>query len=409
MKLELFVAFRYLRARRKQAVISVVTLISIAGIAAGVAALNIALALNNGMQQEFRDRILGATPHVTLVRFDHITISNYDQLGEELEEISEVTAVSPTIYGHVLLRSELRQQPAVLKGLDPANSGAIQEIASKVIEGSLQNFQKGRPVPPIVLGKDLAYQLGTLQGETIQAIGLQGELSPLGRAPRVRNFEVVAIFESGLWEYDSNWALIPISSAQDFFGLSANEVSALEFRIRDIEQARQVAEKIEERAGSGYTTSTWIELNRPFFEALRLERMALFIAIGLIVLVASMNSVSTLTLMVMEKSRDISIITAMGGTSNTIMGIFMLQGLIIGVLGTILGNILGSFGAWYFDAYQVFRIEEQVYSISYVPFRLAITDLLLISLFAVLISFVATLYPARAASRIDPVEGLRYE
>ncbi len=409
MKLELFVALRYLRARRKQAVISVITLISVLGVTAGVMALNIAVALNTGIQQEFQTRILGATSHVNLLRAGSGAINDYQPLANRLSSIPEVTAVSPTIYGQALLQSDLRQQHAFLKGIDSSRGKVISDLLAQLKEGSLKDFGTRQSLPSMILGKDLAESLGVLVGETVRVFGLEGELSPLGRMPRLKNFKVIAVFESGLWEYDANWALIPIPAAQHFFGLDFDEVSTLEFRIRDIYTASEMADLIQETAGVGFITNTWIELNRPLFSALRVEKIAIFIAIGLIVLVASLNIVSTLTLMVMEKNRDIAIITAMGGTSRTLMAIFMIQGLIIGLVGTLLGDLLGSVTVWYLDHYQVFKLEAQVYAIPYVPFQLEVSDLLVISALAIIISFVATLYPARSASRIDPVEALRYE
>ena len=408
MRFELFVALRYLRARRKQAVISVISIISVVGVAAGVMALTIALALNNGLQREFQARILGATSHLNLLAARDRAITGYEQIAPILKEIPGIRSVVPTVYGQTLLRAGSRQRGAILKGIggDPSRPS---NLSVSIIEGTTEGFQDGGKPFPIILGKDLAGSLGALVGEHVRAYGMQGELSPFGHSLRVGSFRVVAVFESGLWEYDSNWALVPLSAAQSFFGLSTDQASALEMRVEDIFAVESQARTVQEMAGDGFATNTWIELNRPLFSALELEKLALFVAIGLIVLVAALNIVSTLTLMVMDKNRDISIITAMGGTPRTITMVFMLQGLIIGLAGTGLGGILGAVTAWYLDTYQAIALEPSVYSIPYVPFQLNPWDLVVVSLLAVLISFAATLYPARAASGLDPVEGLRHE
>ncbi len=408
MPFELFVAFRYLLARRKQTVLSVVTLIAVLGVTAGVMALIIALALNSGFQNEFQKRILGATSHINLLRTSNLAILDYDQLADRLGRVQGVVSVSPTVYAQAQLTSDLnRQKPAILRGLDPERGEIARDLLSKVVEGDANQF-KTDPAA-IIVGKDLAQELGLLVGDNLRAFGLQGELSPLGVMPRSRTFHVVAIFDSGLWEYDANWALVPLRAAQRFIGLQDNEVSSLEFRIEDANQAAEVADRLKQAAGKGFVARTWIELNRPLFSALKLEKLALFIAISLIVMVASLNIVSTLTMMVMEKNRDIAIISAMGGRPATLTRIFMLQGLIIGAVGTLLGVVLGCVAVWYFDTYQVFQLEPQVYSIPYVPFSLSGLDVATVAVTATLVSFLATVYPARAAAKLDPVEVLRYE
>ena len=408
-KFELFVAFRYLRARRGQIVISVVTVISILGVTAGVMALNIALALNAGVKEEFQTQILGATSHVTLLSANQATISNYTSLVEPISRMPEVLTLTPSIYGQSLLMSDFSEQPAIVKGMELARMEPFPEFLPQIIEGSLEGFDAFEAVSPVVIGTELAQALGVSAGEQIRAVGMSGELSPLGRMPRIETFRVIAIFDSGLWEYDSNYVLLSIPAAQRFLGFSSNEVSALELRIEDIEEAPSVATRVKALAGPGYAANTWIELNRPLFAALELEKLAIFVAIGLIILVASLNIVGTLTLTVMEKSRDIAIITAMGGTSRTIMAVFMLQGLIIGLIGTLLGDLLGTVAVWCFNRYELFPLEGQVYAISYVPFELYPSDLIVVSVLAIFISFLATVYPALSASRLDPVEALRYE
>jgi len=408
-KFELFVAFRYLRARRGQTVISVVTVISVLGVTAGVMALNIALALNAGVKKEFQNRILGATSHVNVLSSSQNTISNYSPLVDQINRMPEVLTLTPSIYGQALLMSDFSEQPAIVKGMELTRLEPFPEFLPHIIEGSLEGFSESERISNVVIGTELAQALGVSAGEQIRAVGMRGELSPLGRMPRIENFRVIAIFESGLWEYDSSWVLLSIQGAQRFLGFSSNEVSALELRIEDIEKAPDVATGVKALVGPGYVANTWIELNRPLFSALELEKMAIFVAIGLIILVASLNIVGTLTLTVMEKSRDIAIITAMGGTSHTIMAVFMLQGLIIGLIGTLLGDLLGTVAVWFFNSYEVFPLEAQVYAIAYVPFELYPDDLMVVSLLAILISFLATVYPARSASRLDPVEALRYE
>lgn len=410
MRFEFFVASRYLVARRKQAVISLVTLISILGVTAGVMALIVALALNAGFEEEFRNRILGATSHVSLMRLGNVPIGDYEALSDRLAQVEGVVSVSPTVYGQAQLTSDLnRQRPIVLRGVDSRRRGILDELLANIVEGSSQDFQLIEPAPSILLGQEAAEALGILVGDHVRAIGLQGELSPLGRLPRSKNFKVIAIFESGLWDYDANWAVVPMEAAQRFVGLDRGQVSALEFRVADIDKARQTAERILAEVGEGFTARTWIEINRPLFSALKLEKLALFIAISLIVLVASLNIISTLTLMVMDKNRDIAILAAMGATPRTVTQIFRLQGLIIGVVGTALGSSLGLLAVWYLDTFQIFQLEPQVYSIPHVPFRSHWSDVLLVSVTALLVSFFATLYPARSAASLDPIKALRHE
>ena len=412
MPFELFVAIRYLLARRKQVVISIVSLISMVGVAAGVMALIVALALNSGFQKEFQERILSATTHITLQQIQNRVIQGYDRLADQLGAIENVVAVSPTVYSQALLQSDLgRSRGVYMRGIDPGRPQFMGGLLDQITEGDAASFGQTTSVPEMIVGEGLAEALGLLVGDQVRAVGMRGELAPfpIGRTVRTKGFKITAIFKSGLWEFDANWALIPLREAQAFEGMSDQEVSALEFQLGDIYQARATAEKLRSRAGKTFTTRTWMELNRPLFSALQLEKLALFIAIGLIVMVASLNIVITLTMMVMEKTGDIAVIAAMGGLPSTILRIFMFQGVIIGVVGTCVGAILGCALVWYLETYQVIALDKTVYSISYVPFELRWIDVVVVSVMAVLVSSLATVFPARAASRLNPVEGLRYD
>ena len=412
MPFELFVAIRYLLARRKQVVISMVSLISMVGVAAGVMALIVALALNSGFQKEFQERILSATTHITLLHIQNRVIQGYDMLADELGAIENVATVSPTVYSQALLQSDLgRSRGVYMRGIDPGRPQFMGGLLDQITEGDVASFGQKTSVPEMIVGEDLAAALGLLVGDQVRAVGLRGELAPppILRTVRTKGFKITAIFKSGLWEFDANWALIPLREAQAFEGMSDQEVSALEFQLHDIYQADATAEKLRSRAGKTFTTRTWMELNRPLFSALQLEKLALFIAIGLIVMVASLNIIITLTMTVMEKTGDIAVIAAMGGLPSTILRIFLFQGVIIGVVGTCIGTILGCALVWYLETYQVITLDKTVYSISYVPFELRWTDVVVVSVMAVVVSSLATVFPARAASRLKPVEGLRYD
>ncbi len=412
MPFELFVAIRYLLARRKQVVISVVSLISIVGVAAGVMALIVSLALNSGFQREFQERILSATTHITLLPVQNRAIDEYGPLADRLGRIDNVVAVAPTVYSQALLQSDLgRSQGVYLRGIDPDRPQFMGGLLDQIVEGDAASFGQGNRVPEMIVGEGLARALGLLVGDQVQALGLKGELAPfgIGRSIRNKRFRVGAIFKSGLWEFDANWGLISLPQAQLFEGMSPREVSALEFRLADIYEADVTARELRGLAGPTFATRTWMELNRPLFSALKLEKLALFIAIGLIVMVASLNIIITLTMMVMEKTSDIAVIAAMGGLPSTILRIFMFQGMMIGALGTLIGSGLGSALVWYLETYQVIALDKTVYSISSVPFELRWTDVAIVSVTAVAVSSLATIFPARAASRLKPVEGLRHD
>jgi lipoprotein-releasing system permease protein len=418
MKFELFVAFRYLKAKRKQTMVSVISGISMLGIAAGVMALVIALALSTGFREDIQGKIIGATSHINLLRLDGTPLSNHEELAEKLRSVPHVTGIAPAIFNQVLAASAFRSQGAVLKGVDLRRESEVSDFFAHIVKGDPRFIEKPRasddpeapPAPEhLIIGKEMAQTLAVKVGDTLQVLVPKGRLTPFGMSAGVRIFRVTAIFESGLWDYDANWAYTSLETARRFFALPPGSVSVLQFKTDDLEGVEEIAEAIRSEAGAGYTTTTWIDLNKPLFSALKLEKLALFITISLIVFVASLSIVTTLIMMVLEKQRDIAILTAMGAPQKTIMKIFMLQGLVIGVAGTILGAILGVGACWILDSYKLIRLQAEVYSIPYVPFHVKIWDVALVCATALLISFLATLYPARNASRLDPVEILRYE
>jgi lipoprotein-releasing system permease protein len=418
MKFELFIAFRYLKAKRKQTMVSVISAISALGITAGVMALIIALALSTGFREDIQAKIVGATSHVNLLRLDSTAITEYDLLLEKLRKVPHVTGAAPAIFNQVFIASTLRNQGAVLKGIDPVREREIADFFSHIVEGDAKALETPSPVggpedspPPenIIIGKEMARQLGAGIGGTLKVFVPMGRLTPLGMTASQKTFRVAAIFESGLWDYDSNWAYVAIGPARRLLSFPSGSASVLQFKTDDLENATEIADLIRGAAGSGYTTTTWIDLNKPLFSALKLEKLALFITIGLIVFVAALNIVTTLIMMVLEKQADIAILTAMGARPDTIMRVFMLQGLTIGMIGTLAGSILGVTACLILDKYRLIQLSAEIYSIPYVPFHVRAGDVALVCFTALLISFLATIYPARNASRLNPVEVLRYE
>jgi lipoprotein-releasing system permease protein len=455
MRFELFVAARYLRAKRRQAFIGVITAISILGVAAGVASLIVALAINNGFRQDLQQRLLGSTSHVSLLRVQSDGIRDWPALLERLSQQPHVVAAAPAIYEQVLISRGPRARGAVLKGMIPSYERKVSALLSTVKVGSAQALEETAPgetpdsdstasdgaftstpagrsarstpassnespdalsgvqrrvaaMPPIVLGKDMADELGASVGSVVLVTSPQGELTPFGMVPKYNRFRVVGIFNSGFYDYDTSWAFTRLSDAQRLFGLS-DLISVIQFKVDDIYRADSVAKELEQAAGKGFMATSWMEQNRALFRALRLERVVTFITIGLIVFVAALNILISLTMMVMEKTKDIAVLLSMGTRKSQIRRLFVAQGVLIGLIGTAIGLVFGYGLSWAGARYHLISLAPEVYSIDYVPFAPRMLDGVLVALVAIGVSFIATMYPSWSAARILPAEALRYE
>jgi lipoprotein-releasing system permease protein len=404
---ELFIALRYLLARRKQAFISLISLISTIGVAVGVMALIIAMALMTGLQGELRDRILGSTAHIYVWKTGGIE----DYRGEvtRLQQIEGVVGAGPAIMGRALISTDLADAFISLKGVDPSLEGNVTDIRRAMQSGTigaLVSASEDEP-PGILIGRNLAQQLGLTVGETATLLTPQGTLSPMGMIPRTRRVRVVGIYALGLYEFDAAYGFVSLDFAGRLVGKTMPDL--IELRVSDISAAPQIAERVVDELGENYVSQDWSELNQTLFSALWLEKMAISIAIGLIVMVAALQIVASLILLVMEKSRDIAILKTMGTSSRRVMRIFMLQGLIIGVVGTAVGAVCGLALCFVFDRYRLIQIPMDVYQVAYVPFVVRPIDIAVVIVSSVIICFLATIYPSRQASRLDPVQALRFE
>ena len=408
MRFELFVAVRYLRAKRRQAVVGIITVISIAGVAAGVASLIVALAITNGMRRDLQDRLLGSTAHVQLMRVASDGIRDWRGLTARLQQLPHVKAVAPGLYEQVLISHGARSGGALIEGIVPAQERTVSDLLSTVTMGSAAALDtRGQTPPPIVIGHDLADTIDARVGTTVMVTSPQGELTPLGLIPKFQPFRVAGIFHSGFYQYDSGMAFTSLADAQRLFG-EPDVVSVLSFKVDDLDRADQIGRSIEQAAGPGFLTTNWMEQNRPLFRALRLEQVVTFIVIGLIVCVAALNILTALTMMVMEKTRDIAVMMSFGVQPRQVRMIFLLQGLLIGLTGTILGLIAGYGLSWLGGHYR-FPLSAEVYSIDYLPFAARWTDGLIVGAVSLAVSLLATLYPSGSAARVLPAEALRYE
>jgi lipoprotein-releasing system permease protein len=407
MRFELFVALRYLLARRKQAFISLISLISTLGVAVGVMALIIALALMTGLQGELRDRILGSTAHMYIWKTGGI--EDYHAEIDKVRGVPGVIGAAPAVLGKALISTEHGDAFITFKGIDPQLEPDVTDIQRTMLQGSVADVATHgeEDLPGVLVGRHLAELLRASVGDTVTLTTPQGTLSPMGMIPRVRRARVAGVYSLGLYEFDSAWGYVSLEFAERMMGKA--QVDLIQAKVDDIYGAAAIAERVPQLLGAGYVSQDWTDMNAQLFSALWLEKMAMAIAIGLIVSVAALNIIASLILLVMEKSRDIAILKAMGTSSPRIMRIFMLQGLIIGTTGTAVGAILGLALCWVLDRYRLIQVPMDVYNVSYVPFVVEPLNFAVVILSAVLISFVATIYPSRQASRLDPVQALRLE
>jgi lipoprotein-releasing system permease protein len=456
MRFELFIAARYLRAKRRQAVVGVITAISVIGVAAGVASLIIALAITNGMRRDLQERLVGSTSHVDLMRVAGDGIRDWRPLLERLRKVPHVVAAAPGLYGQVLISRGARSGGALIKGVVPADEKTVGDLLQSVREGSAAALEpqssssempcsgiasdgrncgdsktqvsESRPfdklragseapgsvagsavqaVPPIVIGQDLAETIGAKVGDGVLVTSPQGELTPLGLVPRYQRFRVVGIFKSGFYQYDSSYAFVRLKDAQKLFS-EPDLISVISFKVDDLYHADRVGREIEAAAGKGFQTTNWMEQNRELFRALKLEQIVTFIVLALIVCVAALNILIALTMMVMEKTRDIAVLMSFGVRADQVRRIFLLQGFLISVIGTVLGLILG-YGLSWVGGHYPFPLNAEVYSIDHLPFAPRVWDGVIVAAVSLGVSLIATLYPSGSAAKVLPAEALRYE
>ncbi|MBI5558107.1 MAG: lipoprotein-releasing ABC transporter permease subunit [Deltaproteobacteria bacterium] len=409
MNFESFICCRYLKAKH-QGFISLITLISVAGVAVGVMALIVVLAVMAGFTSELRNKILGVNSHIVVQKFTG-TIDDYADMAATIAGMDGVASVTPYIYSQTMITTGSNGTGIVLRGIDPASASSVLSLSSQLIQGEIAGLtradaQPGTPAG-IILGKHLARQLRVGMGERIRLLSPSGPLTPMGVIPKIKTCEVTGIFDTGMYEYDASLAYISIKAAQQFLGIGEG-VHGIEIKVDDIYQAQDIATKIEEKLGQGFVAKDWMRMNQNLFSALKLEKTAMFIILTLIVLVAAFNIISTLTMVVMEKTKDIAILKSMGATSGNIMRIFVYEGLIIGCTGTALG-VGGGLGLCkILSRYQFIKLPSDVYPMSTLPVKILPFDVTAIAIAAVFITFLATIYPSWQASRVEPAEALRY-
>jgi len=408
MSFETFFSVRYLKAKRKQGYISIITGISILGIMIGVMALIVVLAVMNGFREDLMKKILGVNSHLLILSYKG-GIRDTEAIIKKALEVDGVLSATPFIYSQVMIKHAGNISGAILRGLDPATAGTVINIDSMIKGGSLTLLKKSENGPQgAIIGSELSRQIGALPGDTVTLVSPIGKLTPLGRVANEDTFKVEALFESGMYEYDSSMVFLSLTDARDFLSLG-EEVTGIELKVKDIDASDTIGGIIQDKLGYPYWTKDWKMMNKSLFSALKLEKVTMFIILIMIVLVGALNIISSLVMLVMEKTRDIAILRTMGASSKSIMYIFVFQGLFVGLIGTLLGLVFGSFLCYLLARYKFIELPPDVYYISTLPVRMEWFDIVSIALAALIISFLATLYPSWHASKVNPVEALRYE
>jgi lipoprotein-releasing system permease protein len=404
---QIFIALRYMKSKKKYRGVSVTTAISIGGVAVGVMALLVVLSVMSGFHQDLQKKILGANAHI-IIRDYKGAIQDYEKAAEKLKGEKNIMSYAPFVLGQVMVSSGNRTHGVFMRGINAGTESKTTDILAHIKDGDFKRLAEEGEIPGIILGKELASSLGVFINDKINIVSPLGEIGPMGMLPKVRQFRVVAIFEIGMFEYDSSLVLTNIKAAQDFFDLG-NAISGIEVRLNDIYKAPEIKKDLQAKLGFPYYVMDWMQMNKNLFSALKLEKFAMFVILVLIVLVASFNIISNLIMNVIEKSREISILKAIGATNRGIMAIFIFQGLFIGFTGTAIGVAGGYLLGYLLNTYQIIKLPADVYYLSHLPVKMSLFDFVTVSLSAITITFLATIYPAWQAAKLDPVEPLRYE